>query len=76
MNNLSLVVTDQTDTGCYHVKLLINEKDSGILYIEPSQFDFVVRSFWRACTSEGIPFNIENPFDETELDDAEEFDKE
>jgi hypothetical protein len=72
MNSVSLIVVDQTSSGCNHIKIIIDEKDSGILYLTSDQFDFISKSLWRACTNEGIPFDIKNPFDENNFDDDEE----
>lgn len=69
MNNLSLVVTDKTSSGSYHVKILINEKDSGILYLTSDQFDFFVKALWKASSFSNFVFNVENPFEEVELDE-------
>jgi len=68
MSSFSLVVVDQSASGSYHVKILVDEKDSGILYVTPDQFDFIVKAFWKNCTAEGISFNIENPFDDNTFD--------
>jgi len=76
MNSISLVVVDQSASGSYHIKVLMDEKDSGILYVSSDQFDFIVKSFWRSCTSNGISFNVENPFDETNIDDVDQAEEE
>lgn len=76
MNSLSLVVTDQSNSGSYHVKVLIDEKDSGILYLTSDQFDFFVKSLWKASTINNFTFNVENPFDEIELDEDVDDDEE
>ena len=72
MSSLSLVVVDQSAAGSYHVKIIVDEKDSGILYVAPDQFDFIVKSFWRSCTQENVSFNVENPFDTNSFDSAED----
>jgi len=76
MSSVSLIVVDQSASGSYHVKILVDEKDSGILYVSPEQFDFFVKSFWRACTGDGISFNVENSFDETNLDNIDQDEEE
>lgn len=76
MSSLSLVVADQSESGSYHVKILVDDKDSGILYVSPEQFDFIVKSFWRSCTQENISFNVDNPFDSTATDGIEDDEEE
>jgi len=76
MNNLSFIVTDQSASGSYHVKVLINEKDSGILYLTTEQFDFFVKSLWKSSTLNNFIFNVENPFDEIDFDEDVDDDEE
>lgn len=70
MNSILLKVTDQSGSGAYHVKMIVDEKESGILYFTPDQFSFFSKSLWRACTQDGVSFDIENPFD---VENAEDF---
>lgn len=71
MNSISLIVTDQSGSGSYHVKMVVDEKESGILYLTPEQFAFISKSLWRSCTQDGAAFNAENPFDCEDLEDDE-----
>jgi len=72
MSSFSLIVIDQSASGSYHVKILVNEKESGILYVAPDQFNFIVKSFWKSCTQENVSFNVENPFETNFYDDIED----
>ena len=72
MNSIAIVVVDQSASGSYHVKVLVDEKDSGFLYLSSEQFDFFVKSFWRSCSNNGVSFSVENPFDDTNIDDVDQ----
>lgn len=76
MNSLSLIVTDQSASGAYHVKMVVDEKESGILYLTPEQFSFISKSFWQSCTRDGVILNIENPFDCEEFENFEDEEEE
>jgi hypothetical protein len=72
MNSISLIVTDQSGSGSYHVKMVVDEKESGILYLTPDQLAFISKSLWRSCTQDGVTFNAENPFDCEDSEDDEQ----
>jgi hypothetical protein len=74
MNNVQLVVTDQGSNGSYHTKLFIDEQESGILYLNKEQYELISRALKQKCNESGIIFNVENPYDLSQLDDAEEED--
>lgn len=71
MNSLSLTVTDQSASGAYHVRMIVDEKESGILYLTPEQFAFISKSFWQSCSQDDIAFTTENSFDCAEEDSEE-----
>jgi hypothetical protein len=74
MNNVQLVVTDQGSNGSYHTKLFIDEQESGILYLNKEQYELISRALKQKCNESGIIFNVENPYDLSQLEDVEEED--
>lgn len=67
MNILTLTVVDISKSS-YHVKLSIDEKESGIIYLTSEQFDPFIEIIHHGCREKNITFNVENPFDVEEED--------
>lgn len=76
MNNILLKVVDQSSGGSYHIKLFVDEKETGIFYLNEEQFDFFVKSLKSHSLENGVVFSVENPFDLDEEDGEEFFDEE
>jgi hypothetical protein len=74
MNNIELLVTEQSGSGSYHVKLVLDSKESGILYLSKQQLEAVASSFKSYCYENNLSFLLENPFDYSVLDDIEDDD--
>lgn len=74
MNKIELQVTEQSGSGSYHVKLVLDSKESGILYLNQEQLDAVASSFKSYCYENNLSFLLENPFDYSSLDDLEDDD--
>jgi hypothetical protein len=72
MNNITLQVTDISKNGSHHVKLVVDDKESGIIYLTNSQFEPFVDVLHAGCREKNISFNIENPFD-VERENNEDF---
>ena len=72
MRAVSLVVADQTPGGAYHVKLFLDEKESGILYLNESQLFTLTKFLRSSCFESDINFELENPFDTDSCDDMDE----
>lgn len=72
MNNITLQVTDISKNGSYHVKLIVDDKESGIIYLTSAQFEPFVDVIHLGCREKNISFNVENPFD-VEEEDNEDF---
>jgi len=72
MKSVSLIVADQTPGGSLHVKLFLDEKESGILYLNEEQFHTLGKFLRSSCFESNIDFEIENPFDSDSGDDIEE----
>lgn len=72
MNKIELLVTEQSNSGSYHVKLVLDSKESGILYVNKEQLDAIASSFKSYCYENNLSFVLENPFDYSSLDDLED----
>jgi len=72
MNSVSLVVADQTPGGSLHVKLFLDEKESGILYLNEEQFITLTKFLRTSCYESEINFDVENPFDVDSCEAVEE----
>jgi hypothetical protein len=71
MNNVNLLVVDQSSSGSYHVKILIDSKESGILYLSSDQFNLFSAGLKHICYENNISFLVENPFDIEAEDDED-----
>jgi hypothetical protein len=70
MNNVHLLVVDQSSSGSYHVKVIVDSKESGILYLSSEQFNLFSSGIKNICYENNVSFLVENPFDiETEDDE-------
>lgn len=72
MNNLTLIVVEQTSKGSYHLKIIIDEKESGILYLTQEQYEAFIDITRLGCREKGISFILENPFDDSYDDELDE----
>jgi len=68
MNNLRLQIIDKSSTNCYHVKVFVNEQESGILYLSEEQFFFFQKALQKESNEKDINFEVEDPFSD---EDAE-----
>jgi len=64
VNSVLISVVDQTANGSYHVKLYIDEKESGIFYLSPDQLNGFAKIFRTGSYNENISFILENPYEE------------
>ena len=71
MRSISLIVADQTPGGSLHVKMFIDEKESGILYLNEDQFLLLSKFLRSSCLENDINFDVENPFDPDTCDDTD-----
>lgn len=74
MNKIELLVTEQSGNGSFHVRLLLDSKESGILYLNNEQLDGLSESFKSYCYENDLSFRLENPFDYSSFDDDEDTD--
>ena len=74
MNKIELVVTEQSNNGSFHVKLILDSKESGILYLNKQQLDSIAESFKSYSYENDVSFRLENPFDYSSFDDVEDDD--
>jgi len=75
MNSFHLQVVDQSASGSLHVKLIIDSKESGILYLSQEQLDAISGGLKSYCYENDLSFSIENPFDISSFDDVEDEDE-
>jgi len=75
MNKFLLQVVDQSSSGSLHVKLILDSKESGILYLSQEQFDAICSGMKAYCYENDLSFSIENPFDYSEFDSTEDDDE-
>jgi hypothetical protein len=71
MNNVHLLVVDQSNNGSYHVKVIVDSKESGILYLSSEQFHIFCTGIKNACYENNVFFLVENPFDVESEDDED-----
>lgn len=64
MNNILISVVDRSASGSYHVKLYIDEKESGIFYLSPEQLHTFAKILRNGCSIHDTTFILENPYDE------------
>lgn len=77
MNNILISVVDRSASGSYHVKLYIDEKESGIFYLSPEQLHSLVKIMRNGCGIYDTTFVLENPYDENfSGEDGDDFDEE
>jgi len=63
MNQIQLQIIDKTESG-YHVKLFLDGKNSGILYLTEEQFYFVRKALQAESYSQDKEFEVVDPFEE------------
>lgn len=69
MNNLHLQVVDKNSSN-YHVKLFVDEKESGIFYLNEEQFLFFKKALQQQSVFNDIEFNVSDPYsDEEDLEE-------
>ena len=71
MNNISLVVSDKSSNNSFHVKLFVDEKDVGVLYLSETQLDFLSQSIKNYAREEGVHYFLENLFDFSDEDEVD-----
>lgn len=77
MNNILISVVDRSSSGSYHVKLYIDEKESGIFYLSPEQLHSFTKILRNGCNTYDTTFVLENPYDENFSEENEDgFDEE
>jgi hypothetical protein len=69
MNKITLEKIHSTES-CYHIKLLINDKDAGILYLKESEMDMLYDSLKKGAINADVTLesNIYDS-DEDEFED-------
>lgn len=73
MNNILISVVDRSTNGSYHVKMYIDEKESGIFYLSPDQLTAFTKIFRSGTYNENISFILENPYEDSEEDLEDEY---
>lgn len=73
MNSILITVVDRTASGSYHVKLYIDEKESGIFYLSPDQLNIFAKIFKTGAYNEDVSFILENPYEDSEEDLDDEY---
>lgn len=76
MNSILISVVDRTTNGSYHVKLYIDEKESGIFYLSPDQLNILARIIRAGTFNDSISFVLENPYEDSEEDLSDEYSNE
>jgi hypothetical protein len=71
VNNILISVVDRSTSGSYHVKLYIDEKESGIFYLSPDQLHSLVKILRNGCSTYDTTFVLENPYDENFSEEEE-----
>jgi len=72
VNSFHLLIVDQSSSGSLHVKLEIDSKESGILYLSQKQFDAICDGMKSYCYENNLSFSVENPFDISSYEDDED----
>jgi len=72
MNSIRIQVVDKSSSNSYHVKLFVDEQESGIFYLREEQFLFLCKALQKECTSSDVEYECEDPFvdsdDDVDLD--------
>lgn len=68
MNNLRLQVIDKSSNNSYHVKVFVDEQESGILYLKEDQFFFFQKALQLESNNKDINFSVNDPFSEEDFD--------
>lgn len=70
MNQIHLQVVDKNINNNYHVKLFIDQKESGIFYLNEDQYFFFRKALQHQSTHDDVQFNVSDPYSDEE--DSEE----
>jgi len=76
VNSILISVVDRTTNGSYHIKLYIDEKESGIFYLSPDQLNTLSRILRAGTFNDSISFVLENPYEDSEEDLNDEYSNE
>lgn len=72
MNKIELVKIDSTGTGVTHIKVLIDEKDVGMLYLNADEVDLLLNTLKHGYLESDVEVSTniyEDSDDEDELED-------
>ena len=73
MNHIHLQVVDKNSSNNYHIKLFVDQKESGIFYLNEEQYFFFKKALQQQSCREDINFDVSDPYSDEE-DTAEELD--
>jgi len=68
MNKIELVKTDSTGTGVTHIKVLIDEKDVGVLYLNADEIDLLLNTLKHGYINSDVEVST-NIYDDSDEED-------